>query len=177
MPQREHPPEIVEVARRMFRAYARDSDGLTYDRKVIPPWEKLTAAVQHHWCCAADEAVRYTKEIIEAELQRRPPPAKEPCPDCSKTTRGVVVNPHADVAAGVETYADRKLVDDDVRLTAENRREPTDDEVRATFVREPTVAELRALEAAVNPRAPLADAEPDPTYTPQTGHPLDPSQR
>lgn len=73
-------PEIVDIARRMFKAYVANSGGLTHDRKRVPPWDRLTQVVQSHWCAAALEAVRYTSEVVRytsevmrAELDRHPP--------------------------------------------------------------------------------------------------------
>lgn len=45
-------PEVREVARRAYKAYARNSDGKTYDGKPMPTWETLTPVVRGHWCAA-----------------------------------------------------------------------------------------------------------------------------
>ncbi len=66
----EQAPEIVDIARRIYKSYTRNSNNLTFDGRQCPSWEKLTPAVQSHWCAAALEAVRYTTEVIHAETQR-----------------------------------------------------------------------------------------------------------
>lgn len=106
------PPEVVDIARRMFKAYSRNSDGVTYDKKPIPPWESLGASVQEHWCAAATEAIRYTSELMRAEMDRRKPAAKTPCPDCAaRETKGVVDERAPEVTARPPTTGELARLD------------------------------------------------------------------
>lgn len=71
-------PELVNCARRAYRAYAANSDGKTFDGRPMPTWEKLTPAVQSHWCAATTEAARYATELVRNHIakgiEREPAP-------------------------------------------------------------------------------------------------------
>jgi len=62
--------EIVEIARRMYKAYIANSDGKSWDGRPCPAWADLTPAVRSHWCAAALEGAKELAERIREERAR-----------------------------------------------------------------------------------------------------------
>ncbi len=59
-------PQIIEVARTAYKAYAKNSDGKTFDGRDMPTWEKLTSLVRSHWCAAILAALNDARDRIHA---------------------------------------------------------------------------------------------------------------
>lgn len=108
--ERDSDPKLVDLARRMFKVYAANSENRTHDNKVIPSWEQLTPAVRGHWCAAAIEGARYAADMMRAQIV--------PCPCKGGSAAGVVV-----VDGAAPTVEDLVAEIERTRVEAANERD------------------------------------------------------
>lgn len=49
---------VLSRARDFYAIYCASSEGLNYERKPCPRWDKLTPAVRTHWCTVALRSIQ-----------------------------------------------------------------------------------------------------------------------